>query len=88
MANKRTLKKALNQLTSDLAGECFAYAWFHENADAEKINKTLWAIGHTSNELISRINRGIVEKSPKAVKAHYQAIIRDAQKLPDLLKFE
>jgi len=88
MANKRTLKKAINQLTSNLAGECYAYAYFHENANLDSINQTLWALGHTSNELISRINRGITEKNSKAVKAHYQAIIRDAQKLPDLLKFE
>ncbi len=88
MANKRTLKKAINQLTSNLAGECYAYAYFHEDANLDTINKTLWALGHTSNELISRINRGIVEKNTQAVKAHYKAIIRDAQKMPDLLKFE
>ena len=88
MANKRILKKAIRELTAELAGECFAYAYFHEDADIEKTNNVLLAVCHTGKELISRINRGIMDKDRKSVKAHYSSIISDAKKMPDLLKFE
>jgi len=88
MASKKNLKKDIKKLTGDLMGECLTFGYFHQEVSSEKIGAALDALMEAHNEIIARINAGIYDKKGKGSKAHFQAIIQDVMKMPDLLKFD
>jgi len=63
MASKRALKKTINGLTGELLNECFAFSYYHPDTKPKQVTETMWALAHTRNELISRINRKIPKES-------------------------
>lgn len=83
MASKRGLKNDINFLTNELIEECFAYLHFHPKVNQEKVNETLWALVHSRNELIVRINRGPAD--PAETKDFYKTIGEDMLKMVDLM---
>ncbi|MDD4031973.1 MAG: hypothetical protein PHS48_01865 [Bacteroidales bacterium] len=88
MASIRNLKKSIKTLTQELIEECIAFSYFHQDVKTEYLSEILESVTEAHNELLSRINSGIYDKNSKAARAHFRAIIQDARKMPDLLKFE
>ena len=79
MASKRTVKKYINNLTGELLNECFAFNSFHPETKPKLVTETMWALVHTRNELITRINRKIpVEKRDKQyIRSTYKTLKND-----------
>ena len=79
MASKRTVKKNINDLTGELLNECFAFNSFHPEAKSQLVTETMWALVHTRNDLITRINRKIpVEKRNKQfIRSKYKTLKND-----------
>jgi len=88
MASKRALKKNINGLTGELLNECFAFSYFHPDTKPKQVTETMWALAHTRNELISRINR----KTPKenrngqSVRSFYKTLKNDVAGVPGLME--
>jgi hypothetical protein len=87
MASKRELKKNINALTGELLNECFAFSYFHPEAKPKQVTEAMWALAHTRNELISRINRKPVreEQGKVAVRSFYRTLKTDVANMPDLM---
>ena len=84
MASKRVLKKNINLLTGELLNECFAFSYYHPNKNPQQVTETMWALAHTRNELISRVNRKPQEN--QSVRAFYNTMKTDIAEMPDLMK--
>jgi len=84
MANKRIIKKSINLLTSELLNECFAYSYYHP---PKQVTETMWALAHTRNELISRVNRKIPKDSQdkQYIRSFYKSLKKDISEMPDLM---
>jgi len=87
MASKKSLKKNINVLTGELLNECFAFNYFHPDANSKQVSETMWALAHTRNELISRINREIPEqnRNRSSTRLFYSSLKKDITKMPDLM---
>ncbi len=87
MASKRNLKKSINTLADQLLTECFAFNYFHPDSDPKKIRETMWAVVHTRNEMISRINRqdSPIEEEKSKNRLFYKTLNKDLCKMPALL---
>ena len=87
MANKRKLKKNINSLTGELLNECFAFSYFHPDTNSKEVTETMWALAHTRNELISRINQNTPrsENNRLSVRTFYKNVKSDMSKMPDLI---
>ena len=88
MASKRILKKNINDLTGELLNECFAFSYFHPDTHPKEVTETMWALAHTRNELISRINRKIPKENPKgpSIRLFYKTLKDDIVGMPALMK--
>lgn len=87
MASKRVVKKNINALTGNLLNECFAFGFFHPGIQPKKVNETMWALVHTRNELISRINRKIPKenRNRQSTQSVYRTLKTDVAKMPGLM---
>ncbi len=87
MASKRTLKKNINVLTGELLNECFAFSYFHPDTKPKQVTETMWALAHTRNELISRINRKTPkqDRNKQSIKSFYQTLKTDVAQMPGLM---
>ena len=87
MASKRTLKKNINGLTGELLHECFAFNYFYPDTKPKQVTETMWALAHTRNELISRINRDIPRqtRSRHSIRLFYSALKKDMTDMPGLM---
>ncbi|MDR1171601.1 MAG: hypothetical protein LBL24_04015 [Bacteroidales bacterium] len=87
MASKRTLKKNINILTGELLNECFAFSYFHPNTKPKQVTETMWALAHTRNELISRINRKIPkeDQGKQSVRSFYRTLKGDVANMSGLM---
>jgi hypothetical protein len=87
MASKRALKKNINLLTGELLNECFAFSYFHPNTQSKQVTETMWALAHTRNELISRINRKISkeDRNKQSVRSFYKTLKGDVANMPVLM---
>ncbi|MDR2036365.1 MAG: hypothetical protein LBQ60_00420 [Bacteroidales bacterium] len=87
MASKRILKKNINVLTGELLNECFAFSYFHPETKPKQVKETMWALAHTRNELISRMNRNVPksESEAKKIKSFYKTLRADMTNMPSLL---
>ncbi len=83
MASKRGLKKDINFLTQELIEECFTYLYFHPEDRKEKVKETIWALVHSRNELIVRINRGPSDATQ--TRSFYRGIGEDMLRMVELL---
>jgi len=87
MASIKDLKKNINNLTGDLLNECFAFSYHHPDTNPKQVTETMWALSHTRNELISRINRKIPKESQEdqSVRSFYKTVKTDIADMPDLM---
>ena len=87
MASKRTIKKNINGLTGELLNECFAFNNFHPETKPKLVTETMWALVHTRNELITRINRKIpLEKRNKhSIRSKYKTVKNDMVSMTGLM---
>ena len=88
MASKRVLKKNINELTSKLLNECFAFSFFHPDTRSKQVTETMWALAHTRNELISRVNRKM-PKDPQysqSLRSFYKTLENDMTNMPGLME--
>jgi hypothetical protein len=87
MASKRIVKKSINVLTGELLNECFAFGCFYPDTKPKQVNETMWALVHTRNELISRINRKIPKENRdrQSIRTIYKTLKNDAAKMPGLM---
>jgi len=88
MASKRALKKNINGLTGELLNECFAFGYFHPSTNPKQVTETMWALAHTRNELISRINRKIPKETQndQSVRSFYKTLRNDISGMPGLIE--
>jgi len=68
MANRREIKKEINQLSWELINECITYKDFHANVSAEEVNNIIQCILDVRNDLITRLNSLPKKEGRKAVK--------------------
>jgi len=87
MASKRALKKNINLLTGELLNECFAFSYFHPGIKPKQVTETMWALAHTRNELISRINRETPRQSQNkpSTRLFYNGLKKDVAGMPGLM---
>ena len=87
MASRRIVKKNINALTGELLNECFAFGCFHPDRKPKQVNETMWALVHTRNELISRMNRKIPkeDRNRKSIQSVYRTVKNDVAKMPELM---
>ena len=87
MASKRIIKKNINGLTGELLNECFAYSFFHPGIKPKQVTETMWALAHTRNELISRINRKIPKErqNKQSIRTFYDTLKSDISGMPGLM---
>ena len=88
MASKRALKKNINVLTGELLTECFAFNSFYPDHQPKQVTETMWALAHTRNELISRVNRKI-PKDPQysqSLRSFYKTLENDMASMPGLME--
>lgn len=76
MANKRTLKKAVNYISGELFTECIVIKKFSQNIDEEKIKNIMVSILNMQDEFIKRINH----PEPGNIKGSYKKIREDLNK--------
>ena len=88
MASKRELKKNINLLTGALLNECFAFSYHHPDTSTKQVTETMWALAHTRNELISRVNRKIPKEpqSNQSVRSFYKTMKTDIAEMPNLME--
>ena len=87
MASKRIIKKSINFLTGELLNECFAFSYYHPEAKPKQVTETMWALAHTRNELISRVNRKIPKDSQdkQYIRSFYKTLKNDISGMPELM---
>jgi len=83
MASVRILKKSINNLCFDLVSECYVYAFFHKDAENNKINDVIEDIVKLRNDLISKVNNPENKTDFKQNRKHYRGIISEMQKMVD-----
>ena len=87
MASKRIIKKSINYLTGELLNECFAYSYYHPETKSKQVTETMWALAHTRNELISRVNRKIPKENQgrQYTRSFYKTLKNDIFGMPSLM---
>ena len=87
MASKRIVKKNINILTGELLNECFTFGSFHPDTKPKQVTETMWALVHTRNELISRINRKIPKenRNRQSTRSVYKVLKTDMAGMPGLM---
>jgi hypothetical protein len=87
MANKRSLKRGLNYICSELFAECIAASAYSDNCDKQNVDTLLKSIIHTHSDYIKRISHP--EPGMKA-KKYYQILISsfndDVNEIVDAIK--
>ena len=88
MANIRDLKKNINVLTGELLNTCFAYSYNNPDYKSKQVIETMWALVHTRNELISRVNRRIPKdnQSSQFIRAFFKTVKTDIAAMPGLIQ--
>ncbi|HQB69156.1 MAG TPA: hypothetical protein P5564_06735 [Paludibacteraceae bacterium] len=83
MANRRTLKKNIQFITSELVTESYIKHLMLKKMDTESFNSILKKIADLNNDFLSRVNHPNGTKEPKLVKAYYKKLIADFNKEVD-----
>ncbi|MBO5314342.1 MAG: hypothetical protein IJ421_04605 [Prevotella sp.] len=77
MANKRTLKKNINYVCSELLAECIATSALHNNETSVDTKALLYSIISTHNDFIRRISH---PQPGMKQKEYFKIIIEDFNK--------
>ena len=87
MSSKRAIKKNINDLTGALLNECFAFNCFHPDTQPRLVTETMWALAHTRNELISRINSRVPNenRNRQTTRSKYRTLKNDLMGMPGLM---
>ena len=80
MANKRQLKKEINDITEEFTSECLYNRYFVPDCDAQKNDEILAKIVSMQDEFLRRVNVTDGKNNPKIVKKYYQNLIASFDK--------
>ena len=83
MANRRTLKKAIQLVTSDLITESYINYLMLKKMDNAGFDAIVEKIADINNDFLARVNHPNGTKEPKLVKAYYKKLIEDFNKEVD-----
>lgn len=79
MANRRTLKRNINYICSEMFAECIAASLYSGKPDKDNVNTLLTTILKLQSDYIRRISH----TEPGNTKGYYKALIRDFNKHVD-----
>lgn len=88
MANKRKLKKSINNLTVELVNECFTFMCFHNGEKYEKAKTVIAQLLISRNQLIQLTNGVPTTEDKKLIRKHCTVIkerMSEMVKLMDVL---
>ena len=80
MANRRTLKKGIQLVTSDLITESYINYLMLKKMDNAGFDAIVEKIADINNDFLARVNHPNGTKEPKLVKAYYKKLIEDFNK--------
>ena len=83
MANRRTLKKGIQLVTSDLITESYINYLIKKKMDNAGFDAIVEKIADINNDFLARVNHPNGTKEPKLVKAYYKKFIADFNKEVD-----
>jgi hypothetical protein len=83
MANRRTLKKGIQLVTSDLITESYINHLMLQKMDKSGFDAIVEKIADINNDFLARVNHPNGTKEPKLVKAYYKKLIEDFNKEVD-----
>ena len=83
MANRRTLKKGIQLVTSDLITESYINYLMLKKMDNAGFDAIVEKIADINNDFLARVNHPNGTKEPKLVKAYYKNLIADFNKEVD-----
>lgn len=83
MANRRTLKKGIQLVTSDLITESYINYLMLKKMDNAGFDAIVEKIADINNDFLARVNHPNGTKEPKLVKAYYKKLIVDFNKEVD-----
>jgi hypothetical protein len=83
MANRRTLKKGIQLVTSDLITESYINYLMLKKMDNAGFDAIVEKIADINNDFLARVNHPNGTKEPKLVKAYYKKLIEDFNKEVD-----
>ena len=74
MANIRTLKKEINQLTNELVSDCLTYLDLHPGENRNEVGKIISDTLTIRNEIIEKLNQPKDKENSKLLKKHYKKL--------------
>ena len=80
MANRRTLKKGIQLVTSDLITESYINHLMLQKMDKSGFDAIVEKIADINNDFLARVNHPNGTKEPKLVKAYYKKLVADFNK--------
>ena len=80
MANRRTLKKGIQLVTSDLITESYINYLMLKKMDNAGFDAIVEKIADINNDFLARVNHPNGTKEPKLVKTYYKKLIVDFNK--------
>ena len=80
MANRRTLKKGIQLVTSDLITESYINHLMLKKMDNAGFDAIVEKIADINNDFLARVNHPNGTKEPKLVKAYYKKLVADFNK--------
>ena len=83
MANRRTLKKGIQLVTSDLITESYINYLMLKKMDNAGFDAIVEKIADINNDFLARVNHPNGTKEPNLVKAYYKKLIADFNKEVD-----
>lgn len=83
MANRRTLKKGIQLVTSELITESYINYLMLKKMDNAGFDAIVEKIADINNDFLARVNHPNGTKEPKLVKAYYKKLIVDFNKEVD-----
>ncbi len=83
MANRRTLKKGIQLVTSDLITESYINYLMLKKMDNAGFDAIVEKIADINNDFLARVNHPNGTKEPKLVKTYYKKLIVDFNKEVD-----
>ena len=77
MANRRTLKKSIQLITSELITETYISFLMLKKLDQTGFDAVIQKIADVNNDFLGRVNHPNGTKDPKLVKTYYKKLIVD-----------
>ncbi|MBA7591938.1 hypothetical protein ES708_34109 [subsurface metagenome] len=74
MANIRTLKKEINQLTNELVSDCLTYLDLHPGENRNEVGEIISDTIKIRNEIIEKLNQQKDKENSKLLKKHYKKL--------------